>query len=338
MCTCREEEHYPYDDPQDLAYRFQVKDNAPDLLRRALSRIPVDLVATGDYQAAERKFEVSRRMLEVCLELGFPALVLERSVLGRSPLVLRDLDMLKAIDERATAVVFFSIVSTPDSPHHDRVCQMERLAPWAARRFAAMEEIARAGILTGTRMIPVLPCLCGGDANLRYVVRWTADHGGQFVLASGLTLSDQQRGFFLGVLGERFPELVERYRSLYPPDSYGAAGRPWRDTDLRICELCEQYVISDRMPRPVIPRHKRTLNLRVVEALVKQLYYMELDGQVGRRVWAYRKAAWALEDTPQDLGLIYRQMGRKGLASLASIENVGPRLAHVVESLIQAWT
>jgi Sulfatase-modifying factor enzyme 1 len=66
---------------------IKVKENAPDLLRRALSRVPVDAIATGDYQAAEKKFEVSRRMLEVCLELGFPV-----SVLERSPLVLRDLD------------------------------------------------------------------------------------------------------------------------------------------------------------------------------------------------------------------------------------------------------
>ena len=52
------------------------------------------------------------------------------------------------------------------------------------------------------------------------------------------------------------------------------------------------------------------------------------------RVWAYRKAAWAIEDTPQDLGLIYRQMGAKGLES---IENVGPKLAQVVEGLIRQW-
>jgi hypothetical protein len=48
-------------------------------------------------------------------------------------------------------------------------------------------------------------------------------------------------------------------------------------------------------------------------------------------VWAYRKAAWAIEDTPHDLGLVYRQMGAKGLES---IENVGPKLAGVVENLL----
>ena len=51
-----------------------------------------------------------------------------------------------------------------------------------------------------------------------------------------------------------------------------------------------------------------------------------------QRAWAYRKAAWSIEDTTQDLGLIYRAMGRKGLES---IENVGSRLAQVVEGLIK---
>ena len=49
----------------------------------------MDLVGTGDYQPAERKFELSRKMLQVCYELGFPVAVLERS-----PLVLRDLALL----------------------------------------------------------------------------------------------------------------------------------------------------------------------------------------------------------------------------------------------------
>jgi DNA polymerase/3'-5' exonuclease PolX len=52
-----------------------------------------------------------------------------------------------------------------------------------------------------------------------------------------------------------------------------------------------------------------------------------------QRVLAYRKAAWAIEDLEQDVGLVYRQMGRKGLES---IENVGPRLAGMVEHLFIA--
>jgi len=54
---------------------------------------------------------------------------------------------------------------------------------------------------------------------------------------------------------------------------------------------------------------------------------MELQNAASQRVWAYRKAAWAIEDLEQDVGLIYAQMGLNGLKS---IPNVGPRLAQEI--------
>jgi len=327
FCYCRERKYSPYEDPDDFAHVIKAKENAPDLLRKALSRLPVEPVFTGDYQPAERKFQLSRRMLAVCHDLGFPVFVLERS-----PLVLRDIDLLKAIDERAQAVVAFSVLAAPGSPSYSRVCQIEQLAPPAEKRFAAMQEFAAAGILTGACFMPVLPGLCDDDANLENVVRWTAEHGGKFILVGGLTLSDQQRTYFFKVLEERFPDLIENYQRLYPPGSYASPSWNSRQVALRVKELCQQYGISDRMPRPVIPGDKRTLNKRIVEALANECYWMELRGEPNQRVWAYRKAAWAIEDTAQDLRLIYRTMGRKGLES---IENVGPRLAEVVEDLLK---
>jgi len=211
-CYCRERKYCPFDDVNDFGYVVKVKENAPELLRRGLSQAPVDVVATGDYQAAEKKFEVSRRMLEVCLELGFPV-----SVLERSPLVLRDLELLKEINQRAPSVVFFSMISAPDSPTCERVRQMENLAPRMEKRYAAMEQIAKAGILTGISMMPILPGLCDTDENLEATIRCTANHGGRFVIAGGLTLADQQRDYFFGVLRERFPDLVPLYERMYPP-------------------------------------------------------------------------------------------------------------------------
>ncbi len=328
FCYCREQKYSPYDDPADFSHVIKVKENAPDLLRRALKRVPLDAIFTGDYQPAERKFEMSRRMLEVCHETGFPVFVLERN-----PGVLRDLDLLKAIHEKARAVVAFSIISTPDSKNYDRVCQMEHLAPPSKKRFQAMQKIAEAGIPVGTCMMPILPGLCDDAANLEAVVRWTADHGGSFVLASGLTLSDQQKEYFFGVLRERFPNLLIHYQRLYPPKSYGPVGNGWRETALRIREACVKYDIRDRMPRPIVPGEKRALNKRVVELLADQLHEMELNAEPDYRLWAHRKAAWAIEDMPEDIGLVYRTLGLKGLQG---IPNVGPKLGVEVESLLAA--
>jgi DNA repair photolyase len=54
FCYCRERKYCPFEDLNDFGYVIQVKENAPDLLRRALQRVPVDVVGTGDYQPAER--------------------------------------------------------------------------------------------------------------------------------------------------------------------------------------------------------------------------------------------------------------------------------------------
>lgn len=329
FCYCREQKYSPYADPADFAHVIKVKENAPQLLRRALGRAPTDLVFTGDYQPAEQIYRLSRQMLQVCLELGFPVFVLERS-----PLVLRDLDLLKAIDQRSRAVVAFSIISTPDSPHYERVRRMENLAPAPGKRFAAMEQIAKAGLLTGICFMPILPGLCDDDENLRQVIRWTADHGGQFVLAGGLTLADQQREFYFNVLRERFPDLLALYERMYPEGSYGPIRSDPHVTARRIRELCQQHNIRDRIPRPIIPGDKRALNKRIVAELVEEIYTLELNTTPGSQVWPLRKAAWAIEDLEQDIGLIYRTMGLKGLEAIPDIHAL---LARKIERLICEW-
>ena len=323
FCYCRERTYSPYDDPHDFAYKIKVKENAPELLERALRRAPVDVVFTGDYQPADRKFGLSRRMLEVCRDLGFPVFVLERS-----PLVVRDLDLLREIHQKAHAVVAFSIISTVEAPSAARVRAIENLAPAAEKRLAAMEKFAAAGITTGTCAMPLLPEVCDDDATLTSLVRQTAEHGGQFVLAGGLTLADQQREYFIGVLKRDLPDLAARYEALYPAGSYGPSQAAWRRTAMRVRELCAAYGIGDRVPRPIVAGDKRTLNKRLVEWLADQAYAMDLAGDP-RRMWEYRKAAWAIEDLSQEIGLVQRTLGARGLAS---VPGVGENMAAEVEA------
>jgi hypothetical protein len=198
-----------------------------------------------------------------------------------------------------------------------------------------MAKLAAAGIPTGACLMPLLPGLCDDPASLENVLRWTADHGGQFILAGGLTLADQQREFFLQILHERFPDLEGLYGRLYPPGSYGPAGAPWPPVARRIRELCAKTGLLDRVPRPIVPGEKRALNKRVVEALANRAYDLELEGVSASEIWAYRKAAWAVEDLEQEIGLLYRTMGVKGLQSIPQVD---PALARMIEQLLQDLT
>jgi DNA polymerase/3'-5' exonuclease PolX len=75
------------------------------------------------------------------------------------------------------------------------------------------------------------------------------------------------------------------------------------------------------------------LNKRIVEQLANQLYTLELENAYPSRIWAYRKAAWAVEDLEQDIGLVYRSMGSKGLES---IPNISSPLAKEIETLLHS--
>jgi len=89
------------------------------------------------------------------------------------------------------------------------------------------------------------------------------------------------------------------------------------------------------MPRPIIHGDKRTVNKRIVEALANQAYAMELINAPGYRIWAYRKAAWAIEDLEQDICLVYQQTGIRGLES---IPNIGQSMAKIVAGMIPLFS
>jgi len=310
----------------DLADPFtqyiKVKVNAPELLRKELSRVPKDIVMLGDYQPAEARYGLSRKMLEVCLELEFPVMVLEKS-----PLVLRDIDLIKKINEKEWACVMFSIIKE----EHDS--DMERFEPNSPRiesRFKAMKEFSRAGILTGTCFMPILPFICDSDENLEAVVKKTAKSGGRFVLAGGLTMSDAQAETYMGVIRENYPELEKKYESLYhgeySPADCNYSGR----IGLKVKEFCQKYGIKDRMPR-WIPE-ELAINKRVAEDLFNEVYSMELAYESQYRIWAYRKAAWAVDELRQDIGEIYQRDGIKGLKKIPGVgENIAKKITGVLD-------
>lgn len=301
---------------------IKVKENAPELLEKELSRVLKDIIVTGDYQPAEAKFHLSRRMLEVCLQLGFPVLINEKS-----PLVLRDLDVIGEINRKTWACVLWSIANHESQGYLER---FEPRSPTIESRFAAMKKISEAGIPTGTAFMPILPYICDNDENLEAVVKKTAQSGGSFVLAGSLAMSGAQASRYMQVLQKFYPHFTARYNKLYR-GGYSPDPEYSREIARKVARFCEKHKIADRMPRYIMLGEFET-NKRVSEKLFLDTYRMEVDCESPRRIWAYRKAAWAIDELKEDVSAIYR---KNGLQGLEKIPNIGKSLSRVIEDYLQ---
>ncbi|MGZ6242036.1 MAG: radical SAM protein, partial [Candidatus Binataceae bacterium] len=144
-------------DPMDFERRIFVKRMAAQVLSHTLSRTPLGSdpiaigTATDPYQPAERKYGLTRSMLEVFAQLGG----LDLSITTKSALVVRDLDLLCAINSRSKISVNFSLMTL------NRRLQrtLEPRAPRPQLRLRALAELSRAGIRCNLLMMPVIPGL-----------------------------------------------------------------------------------------------------------------------------------------------------------------------------------
>jgi len=309
--------------PDPFSQYIKVKTNAAELLRKELSRVQRDVIVVGDYQPAEAKYELSREMLKVCAELRFPTLILEKS-----PLVLRDLDIISEINRRSWACVMFSIVRGESTGYGEI---FEPYAPRIEGRFRAMRAFADCGVMTGTALMPILPYICDDNGNLEAVVRKTAENGGRFVLAAGLTMSGAQAKYFLGALKRYDPELVSKYEELYggaynPPDAHYVA-----KIGLNVRNLCNKYGILDRMPRHIM-KGPLSRNKRMAEEIFSKCHEMELESAPKHKIWAYRQAGWTVDELETDILELYRQRGVKGLQTLP---HIGPSIAAFIAETLE---
>ncbi len=314
--------------PDTFDTLIQVKVNAVELLRQELPDLEREVISVGDWQRpAEDRYRLSRGMLEVVRDAGFPLFIVERS-----PLLTRDLDLLAEINKGAWVSVLFSVSSLDPALKQ----AFEPRSPGVKRRLEAMEKLANAGIYVGTSMMPVFPFIGDDEKPLEELVRATKDHGGRCVLAGGLTMDDVQAQRSLKVARRLDPTLEDRWRDLYdwepgdkpnysPPPAYNAR------LGLLVRQLCARHGLLDRMPRYVAPG-PLAVNKRIAERLFLKTYDLELEQARGYRIWAYRKAAWTVDEWPESVADIYHDRGEAGLRELPGIgESLAGQIAGWLE-------
>lgn len=308
--------------------KIWIKDNAAAVLERQLARLKPGVVGMGgvcdSYQVIEKERGLTREIVETLYRHRFPV-----EVLTKSDLVLRDLDLYQDVDREVWACVFFTI--TTFDPHV--AGHFEPAASTPEERLAAMAEVARAGLTTGVAMMPLLPGISDGDHNIADVVRRVKDAGGQFVLGGGLTLKEgAQRDRYMAFLDLRYPQAVPLYRRLYG-EGFETRGSYGPQLLRRVRDICARHGIKDRMPRPIVAGEVQAANKRMAEKLLLRAYDLTLEEAEAYRVWAYRKAGWAIDEMEANVESIYLQEGREGLKR---IKGVGESLARELEVWLRA--
>ena len=227
--------------------RIFVKENAADVLRRALrhgsdrhlallgEESIVIGTATDPYQPAERRFRVTRSVLEVLAEHAGLSIV----IITKSPLVTRDVDVLRRIARNSRITIHLSLITL------DRALarRLEPRAPTPEARVRALARLRANGIDVGINVMPVLPGITDAPEQLDNLVRTVAEQGATYVNACALRLQSAARQRYLPFIEQEFPQLAGRYRATYSR-SY-AVGERYR-TGLReyFKRTCARYGVA----------------------------------------------------------------------------------------------
>ncbi len=201
------------DGVNDWSSKIFVKVNAPEVLRCELARptwaresVSVG-TSTDPYQAAEGSYRLTRRILEALRDFRTPM-----SLITKSPMVIRDIDLLQQLTKVADALVCMSLTTLDP----DLAREIEPDAPPPLKRLEAVRKLAGVGIRTAVNLAPVIPGITDNERNLEEVVRGAKEYGASQLWTNALHLGDVVRDSFFMYLQQKRPHLIPEYERMYP--------------------------------------------------------------------------------------------------------------------------
>ena len=247
----------------DFGTRLFIKTNFLDVLARELRRPALQGehltlgTATDPYQPVEGRYRLTRGALTLMRERANPM-----SLLTKSPMIVRDVDVLADLARIASAEVFFSITTVD-------LDLWRTVEPGTANpfnRLRAMQTLRDAGVTAGVLMAPILPGLTDSAPSIAAVAQAARAHNAASFSTAPLRLAPHVKEFYLGFIGDEYPDLLPRYKRAYP----GAYAPPEYREKLqeRINRIRAEYGFSgqserrQRAPQPApVPRRGPQLAL-----------------------------------------------------------------------------
>lgn len=192
--------------------QIKPKEDALAILTRELSskRIKgiIGLGSMSDpYNPLEKELKLTRQALELIDHYGFSV-----SIVTKSALVIRDIDILKRIAKNRPVHVALTITESND----DIQKSIEPFSSPSSERFQAIQALSEAGIFAGILMMPVLPWISDREENIQTMIQLATKHHAKYLYPSfGLTMRNGQREYFYQRLDALFPGLKEKYMNQY---------------------------------------------------------------------------------------------------------------------------
>jgi DNA repair photolyase len=204
-------------DGVDFERKIFVKQHAASLLRSELKRVkPGEEIAIGTatdpYQPAERRFEITRAILEeIALHSG-----LTIGIVTKSNMVTRDAEILRRVSEKNDLFVNVTVTTV----NAELARKLEPRAPRPDLRLEAVRQLNLAGVNAGVICAPVLPQITDHPRDLDALVQAAKAAGAKYIYANPLFLKPCSAAVFMPFLEEHFPALVDSYRARYAEHSF----------------------------------------------------------------------------------------------------------------------
>jgi DNA repair photolyase len=193
--------------------------------------------ATDPYQPAERRYEMTRSILEeFTLHEGY-----DIGIVTKSNLILRDADVLRRVAERNRLYVNITVTTLDYRLAH----LLEPRAPRPDLRLQAVRDLNDAGVAAGVICAPVMPGITDGVRELDALVKAAKEHGAEYIYANPLFLKPCSAAVFLPFLEKEFPHLVKPYRERYGDKAFVSPAYAKRISTL-MAKLRDKHGIRSR--------------------------------------------------------------------------------------------
>ncbi len=235
----------------DFERKIFVKQRTADLLRQELRKVKrreaiAIGTATDPYQPAERRYEVTRAILqEFARHGGF-----EIGLVTKSNMIVRDTELLREIGRQNR--LYVSLTITTVNTELARI--LEPRAPRPDLRLEAVRQLNLAGVRAGINCAPVLPGITDSPKDLEAVVEAAVRAGAKSMFANPLFLKPCSASVFLPFLEKEFPHLVEQYRARYEQRAFLPAAYGNRLAEL-VARLLAKHGMRREYERSARPAH-----------------------------------------------------------------------------------